>query len=153
VLGRGFQTIQRGVASRTERGSAGLRAKGLDALGLAMLAISDQRVDLSIGDPGVWALLVGTGETLGVYAFGSSSPAFHLAPGPHRKRQRSSTRRGNGGETASGAIVWAAGLEVTVEHGAHLGGCSRLGRALMGPAKSTKQREREQEEEHEQEHL
>ena len=86
-----------------------LTAKRLDALGLAMLAIADQRVDLSIGDPEIRTLRVGTGETLRVYALGSSSPAFHLAPGPHRQRRRSSTRRGSGGETASGAIVWAAG--------------------------------------------
>src|SRR5713101_248494 len=107
-----------------------------------MFAISDQRVDLSIGDPGVWALLVGTGETLGVDAFGSTSPAFHLAPGPHRQRRRSSTRRGSEGETASGAIIWAAGLQQTVEPAAHLGGCFRLGRTRMGPAKRTKQCER-----------
>ncbi len=152
-MGRGFQTIQRGVASGTERGSAGRTSKGLYALGLAMLAISDQRVDLSIGDPGVWALLVGTGETLGVYAFGSSLPAFHLAPGPHKKRRRSSTRRERGGETASEAIAWTAGLEQTLEPGAHLGSCSRLGRTWMGPTQGAKQREREDEEEHEQEHI
>ena len=40
LLGRGFQTIQRGVASGSARAVAGLTAKGLNVLNLAMLAIS-----------------------------------------------------------------------------------------------------------------
>lgn len=36
----GFQTVQRGVASSTERGAALLAAKGLDLLSLTMLAIA-----------------------------------------------------------------------------------------------------------------
>ncbi len=39
LLRGGFQTIQGGVAPGSERGTAGLTAKGLDALGTAMLAI------------------------------------------------------------------------------------------------------------------
>jgi len=111
----GFQPIQRSVASSTERGTAGLAAVRLDALGLAMLAIPDQGVDLSIGIPEVQALLVGTGVPLGVDSLGCSPPAFDLAPGPHRSRCWPSSRRGRGGESAGGAIVWAAGLEQTVE--------------------------------------
>src|SRR6516165_8791128 len=42
LLGRGFQAVQGRVASSTERRAAGLTAKRLDPLGLAMLAISDQ---------------------------------------------------------------------------------------------------------------
>ena len=60
-----------------------LTAKGLDALGTAMLAISDEGMDVRISDPEVQTLLVGTSETLGVYAFGGSTPAFDLAPGTH----------------------------------------------------------------------
>ena len=45
LVGRGFQTVQGSVASGTERGAASLTAKGLDPLGTAMLAISNQRVD------------------------------------------------------------------------------------------------------------
>ena|SRR5216683_4409268 len=86
LLGRGFQTIQRGVASGSEGGAAGLAAKGLDVLGMPMLAISHQSVDVSVCDPGVRALPVRTGETLSVYAFGSSSSAFDLAPGAHKQR-------------------------------------------------------------------
>ncbi len=70
LLGRGFQTIQGGVASGSECGVAGRASKGLDPLGLAMLAIADQGVDMSICDPGIRALLVGTGEALGVYPDG-----------------------------------------------------------------------------------
>jgi hypothetical protein len=45
-----FQTVQRGVASSTERGTASRASKCLDALGTAMDAISYQSVDLIIGD-------------------------------------------------------------------------------------------------------
>ena len=119
----GFQTVQGRVAPSTERGTAGLAAKRLDPLGTAMLAISDQRVNVSIGDPEVRALLVGTGEALGVDPLGCSSAAFDLTPGTYRRRRWPSTRRGSGGETTGGAIVWAAGLQQTVERGA-LGPCS-----------------------------
>jgi hypothetical protein len=45
-----------------------------------MLAISHQRVDLSIGDAEVRALLVGTGVVLCVHSLGCSSAAFYLTP-------------------------------------------------------------------------
>jgi len=131
-MGRGFQTVQGHVASGSEGGAASLTAKRLDLLSMTVLPIPDESMDVSVCDPKVQTLLIGTGEALGVDPLGCSSPAFDLAPGPHRQRRRSSTRRGRGGETASGAIVWAAGLEVTVEHGAHLGSCSRLARIRMG---------------------
>ena len=82
-MGRGFEPVQRGVAPGSEAGAAGLTAKGLDSFGLAVLAIADQSVDVSIGDAEVEALRVGTGEALGVHAFGGSAPAFDLAPGTH----------------------------------------------------------------------
>jgi len=47
--------------------------------------------------------------------------------------------------------MWAAGLEQTVEHGAHLGSCSRLGRTMMEPAKRPQPQQAEHEEGHEQE--
>jgi hypothetical protein len=59
LLGRGFQPVQGGVTSCTEGCAAGLTPKRLDALEKAMLAISDQGVDVSIGDPGVRALGLG----------------------------------------------------------------------------------------------
>src|SRR6266567_3177004 len=67
------------------------------------------RVDLGIGDPAIRALRVGTGKALGVHALGCSSAAFDLAPGAYRPRRWLFTRRGSGGETTGGAIVWAAG--------------------------------------------
>jgi len=39
LVREGFQPVQRGVASRTEGGAAGLTAKGLDPFGTAMRAI------------------------------------------------------------------------------------------------------------------
>jgi hypothetical protein len=152
--GRGFQPVHGSVTSSSEGGAAGLTPKRLNPLDTAMLAISDQGVDVSIGDPGVRALRVGTGETLGVHPLGCSPSAFHLAPGPHRQRRWTSTRRGAAGEATSGAIKWGAWLEEAVEQSA-LGCCSRLSRTMMGPAKETQPCEREQEDtqEQKQEHV
>ena len=74
LVGRGFQPVQGGVAPGSERGTAGLTTKGLDALETAMLAIAHQRMYVCIGDAKVGAISVGTGEALGVYALGSSPP-------------------------------------------------------------------------------
>jgi hypothetical protein len=111
VMGRGFQSVQGCVAPGSERGAAGLTAKRLDLLGMTMLAITNQRVDLGIGDPAIRALRVGTSKALGVHALGGSSAAFDLAPGAYRPRHWLSTQRGSGGETTGRAIVWAARLE------------------------------------------
>jgi hypothetical protein len=102
LMRRGFQAIQGCVASSTERGVAGLTAKGLDALGLAMFAIPNQGVDVSVCDPGVQALWVGTSEAVGV----------HLTPGPHWRRSRSHT---GGAEATEWAIKRGAGLEQMVD--------------------------------------
>jgi len=53
------------MAPSGECGVAGLTAKRLDPLSMAMGAIPDQGMDSSVCDPGVQALLVGTGEALG----------------------------------------------------------------------------------------
>ena len=71
-----------------------------------MFAISDERVNVSIGDPEVRALLIGTGEARGVDAFGGSPSAFHLTPGAHRRWLH--IRGGSGGVTTGGAILWGA---------------------------------------------
>lgn len=42
----------------------------MNAFGLPMLAIADQGVDVSIGDPAIHALLIRTGVALGVHASG-----------------------------------------------------------------------------------
>jgi hypothetical protein len=75
-----FQTIQRCVAPGSERCMTGRASKGLDPFGLAMLAIPNQSVDLSLSDPEGGALLIGTGVALGLHALGGSPPAFHLSP-------------------------------------------------------------------------
>jgi len=72
-----------------------------------MLAIANQRVDASISDTEVPTLLIGTGETFGGDALGGSPPAFHLAPGGHRCRDRFHAWRG---ETTDRAIQRRAGL-------------------------------------------
>src|SRR5258708_27318660 len=99
------------MAPGSERGVASLTAKGLDSVGLAMLSIPDQRMGVRIGDPRVWALRVGTGESLGVHPLGRSPTAFHLTPKSHRHRGWPSTRRGSGGKTTGGAVKRGAWLE------------------------------------------
>ncbi|HEY6541875.1 MAG TPA: hypothetical protein VIZ18_13095 [Ktedonobacteraceae bacterium] len=117
VMGRGFQAIQGGVAPGSECGLTGLTAKRLDALGLTMLAIANQRMNGSVCDAKVRALLVGTGEAVGGYPLRGSPSAFHLSPGTYGQRCCPTAQRGSGGETTSGAIVWAAGLQQTVARG------------------------------------
>src|SRR5215470_348601 len=113
-----FQAVQRGVASRTEGGTAGLTPKRLDPLSPAMLAISDEGMEGSVGVAEVDALLIGAGVALGLYTLGRSPSAFHLRPGAYRSMPWSSTQRGRGGETTGGTIVWSAGLEQTVKRAA-----------------------------------
>ncbi len=84
LMGRDFQTVEGRVASSTEGGAARLTPKGLNLLGTAMLAIADQRVLSSVSVAKVRALPVLTGVAFGRYPLGSSSAAFHLAPGSHR---------------------------------------------------------------------
>ncbi len=68
--------VQRGMAPGSERSEAGLTAKRLDPLGTAMLAISDEGMDVSSGDPAVRALLIRTGVALGVHADGALPGGF-----------------------------------------------------------------------------
>jgi hypothetical protein len=90
----GFQTVQRSVASSTEGGVTGLTTKALDLLSMTVLPIPDESMDVSICDPKVQTLLIGTGEAFGVYPLGCPSPAFDLAPGTHRQWRRDD-RQGN----------------------------------------------------------
>ena len=94
-----------------------------------MFAVTDQSVDVSICDPGVWALLVRTGEALGVYPLGCSPAAFHLTPGTYWRRGRSHT---GAGEATDGTIAWGAWLEKTVDCGVQRH-CFRVGKAMMEP--------------------
>jgi hypothetical protein len=146
-----LQPVQWGVAPGTERGVAGLTTKRLDPLGLAMLAIADERMDVSVCDAEVRALLIGTGETLGVYAFGGSPAAFHLTPGTYWRRRRFHHGRVGAGEVAVGAVKWGAWLEQTVDHGLHHA-CSPVRKAMMEPIQATKPRQGEQEQEQKEEH-
>jgi hypothetical protein len=94
--GRGFQTIQRGMAARAERGVTGRASKRLDLLGMAMLAIPNQSVDVSVSDSEVWALLVGTGKAFCVHPLRGTSAAFHLTPGARLPQEQVSPLRRRG---------------------------------------------------------
>ena len=86
LLGRGFQPVQGRVKSSTEGSAAGLTPKGLDLLGLAVPAVANESMNVCVCDAEVGALMIGAGEAVRVYALGCSSPAFDLAPRPHRQR-------------------------------------------------------------------
>ncbi len=92
LLGRGFQPVQGRMTSCTEGGAAGLTTKRLDPLGLAVLAIPNESMNVCACNAEVGALVVGAGEAVRVYALGCSSPAFDLAPGPHGQRRWTCTR-------------------------------------------------------------
>src|SRR6266700_571798 len=108
--GRGFQTIQGRVASSTEGGAESLTAKGLDALGSAMSAIADERMNGSVCDCKVATRSVGTGEALGVHPFGCSSSAFDLTPRSNRRRCWPDNQWVGAGEVTGWAIVGERGL-------------------------------------------
>jgi hypothetical protein len=55
------------MAPGSERGTAGRASNRLDPLGLAMLAISDESMDVSICDAEVRALRVGASEAFSEY--------------------------------------------------------------------------------------
>ena len=76
LLGRGFQPIQGGVASGTERAVARLAAKGLDRLSTPMLAIPNECMPVCVCDPEVQTLLIWTGEAFGGYPDGELRGGF-----------------------------------------------------------------------------
>ena len=90
------------MASSTERGRAGGAAKCLDPLSIAMPGIANQRMKVSVCNPEIPTLVIGAGESLGIYAFGCSSAAFELAVGAHRRRCKSYNRRVGIGEATVG---------------------------------------------------
>jgi hypothetical protein len=100
-----------------------LTAKCLDPLDMAMRAIANQGMDVSICDPRVRALVVGAGEALGVQPFRCASPAFDFMPGAHRQGRWPHTRRESGGQAAGWTIKWGAWLEQTLDRGVS-GPCS-----------------------------
>src|SRR6266700_1374306 len=71
LLGGGFQTVHRGMASGSERGTAGLAAQCLDALGMAMLAIANESMNVSICHAEVWALVLGQAKPSVFTRFGA----------------------------------------------------------------------------------
>ena len=145
LLRGSFQAVQRGMAPGSERGTASLAAQCLDALGMAMLAIPNESMNVSVCDAEVWTLVVRTGEANCVYPLGCSPAAFDLAPGAHRWRRRLHTRREGGGEVTGGAIPWGAWLEKSVDCGVQRH-CFRVRKPMTGPVQMTKLCQEEHEE-------
>jgi hypothetical protein len=96
-----FQTVEGSVAPSTEGSAAGRTSQRLDALGMPMLAIANQRMNVSIGDAAVQTLVVRTGEALGLYPLGCSSAAFHLTPGTRLPQEQVSQLRSRGGRSGN----------------------------------------------------
>jgi len=71
-----FQSVQRRVPSRTERGAACLTTERLDPLSMPMPAIADQRMEESVSVAKVLALRVRTSEPFGRYASGALPGGF-----------------------------------------------------------------------------
>jgi hypothetical protein len=71
---------QRGEATGAEGGLAGLTPEGLDAFTLAVRTVSNQSVDLRVGNLIVWARRVRAGKSVCGTPLGSTSTAFAFAP-------------------------------------------------------------------------
>jgi hypothetical protein len=66
-----------------------LAAKGLDALVLAMRPVTDEGMDLGVGDAMIEAGAIGAGKTVSHDAFGRTSSALEFSPrSNHRRRCR-----------------------------------------------------------------
>ena len=110
-----------------------------------------RRVDSSVKDAKVAALLIRTSEAFGVYPLWCSPAALHLTPGMHWHRRCPASQQGSGGESTGRAIIWRAGLKETGERRAH-SSCFEAGRLEREPAMTPEPRQPEEEEGHEQEH-
>ncbi len=104
LLGGGFQMVLLSIVSSAERGAASLTTERLDPLGLAMFAIANQRMHVSIGDAEVLALLIGTGIAFSVDPLGRSPAAFPLTPGTrHPQAQVPQQTSGGKGDDRQGS--------------------------------------------------
>jgi len=92
TLGCGFEAVQWRISARAEGGAAGLAAQGLDAFALAVGAVTNQRVNLRVGDLVVQARGVRAREAMRVDALGRTAAAFDLTPGRHARAHRDGAR-------------------------------------------------------------
>jgi hypothetical protein len=111
ALGGGFQTVEWRIATRAKGGPTRLAAQGLDALAREVRAISDQGVDLRVGQAIVLTGAIGAGKPLCGDALGCAAAAFALTPGRHRWTGRSGCGLVRALLATGWAIVGGAGLE------------------------------------------
>ena len=71
---------------------------------MPVLAIPNESMDVSVCDPEVQTLLVGTGEALRIHPLGCSPAAFHLTPGARLPQEQVAflTRRGDRWDNQAG---------------------------------------------------
>ncbi len=123
-----LEAIEGRITAGGEGRAAGLAAKGLDALALAMRAVADKGVALCIIDAAVEAGWVGTGEAVGGDTFRRAAPALQVAPRAHGWRQCGC--RPDGLPSSGGTIIRRARFEQTREG-------STLGRLVVTPMVQT----------------
>ena len=112
-----FEAIQGRGTTGGAGGPTGLATKGLDALGLAMRAVTDQGVKLRIGDAVVRTSVVRTGEAVGGDASWGATAARELVPG-ERPRRRGRSGWGKVPASPAGwAIIRRARFEQALEGG------------------------------------
>jgi hypothetical protein len=116
-MGCRFEAIKWSVATGAEARLACLTAEALDAFSLAVRTVTNQSVDLRIGNPIVRARLVRAGESLCGNPLGSTSTAFLIAPRGYRKVERRGCECGRRLLAAGRAIIGRAGLEQSLDLG------------------------------------
>jgi hypothetical protein len=116
-IGCGFEAIERGVAAGAEGGLAGLTPESLDTFSLAVRTITNQSVDLRIGNLIVRARTMWAGKSVCGNALASAPTAFANAPGRYRKVDGLGSDWGRRLLATAGAVIGCAGLEQALDLG------------------------------------
>jgi hypothetical protein len=116
-IGWCFEAIERRIAASAEGGLAGLTAEGLDAFSFAVCTITNQRVDLRVGNLIVRAGSVRAGKSLGGNPLGSTPTAFAIGPWRYRKVGGRGSDWGRRLLATARAVIGCAGLEQALDVG------------------------------------
>jgi hypothetical protein len=116
-MGCRFEAIKRRIATGAEGGLACLTPEGLDAFSLAMRTVTNQSVDLRVGNLIVQARPVRAGKSLCGNPLGSTSTAFSIAPRGCRKVGGRGCECGRRLLATARAIIGCAGLQQSLDLG------------------------------------
>jgi hypothetical protein len=116
-IGCGFEAIERRVAAGAEGGPACLTPESLDTFSLAVCTVTNQSVDLRVGNQIVRARTMWAGKSVCGNSLGSAPTAFAMAP----RRYRNGEGRGSDWDrrllATARAIIRCAGLEQALDLG------------------------------------